>query len=70
MREKLNLAEAIANLLQLDDPERLAFRKQLEKLSGANAEELRRAVEEMRKQRDPGQVYKAVRRIEEMQKVF
>lgn len=69
-RERASLAEAIANLLQMDDAERLTFRRQLEKISGATAQQLKAAVDDVRKQQDPVKVYKAVRRIEEMQKVF
>jgi hypothetical protein len=70
LQEKLNLADAIAGLLQMDDPQRLLFRTQLQKLSGAQAQQLRQAVDQLRERQDPVQVYKAVRRIEEMQKVF
>lgn len=70
LEEKLSLADAVAALLQMDDPQRLVFRGQLERLSGAAADRLREAIEQLRDKQDPVQVYKAVRRIEEMQKVF
>lgn len=68
--QKLALAEAVARLLQMNEGQHRALREHLEKLSGAKAQALARAYEELRDAQDPVEIYKAIRRIEEMQKVF
>jgi biopolymer transport protein ExbD len=69
-REKFNLAAVVAKQLQLTDAELERLRQQLEAVSGAGARRLAQIADEMRQQQDPVKVYRAVKRIEEMQKVF
>jgi hypothetical protein len=68
--ERQNLVAAMANLLQLSETELAAFRPRIDRLTAADAERLAAVLRELHDARDPVQAYKAVRRIEEMQKIF
>ena len=69
-QQKRNLARAMAKVFQMSEAEAAALRGPLDRLTDAETKRLSQIAEELRAQRDPARVYKAVRRIEEMQKVF
>ncbi|QDU61880.1 hypothetical protein Pan216_27450 [Planctomycetes bacterium Pan216] len=69
-QQRYDLADVIARVLGLDDDERLRFRQQLDHVSQAKAEDLAARAEETRSKQNPVALYKAIRRIEEMQKIF
>lgn len=68
--QKASLAQAMSRLLQMDNAEHAEFLKRLGDLDPGGGKRFAEAMEELRGATKPEQVYKAVRRIEEMQKVF
>lgn len=69
-RRKSDFSQAMAKVLTMSDRESKEFRDSLEKMSPADAAMLDRAVARIRTWQSPADVYKGIRRIEEMAKFF
>lgn len=69
-RERFELARMVAQLLQLDSVDEKKLRERLDAIAGLDAQRLAQLAQELRAGQDPVKVYTAVRRIEEMTKVF
>ena len=68
--ERQRTAQSVARLLQMTDAEKLTFEEKLVALSGAGAQKLENEIAELQADQDPTNILRAVRKIEEMQKVF
>ena len=68
--QKMSMAQAMAKILQLNNSDRLALHKQLDRVAEGSREQFDKLVAELQHEQQPGKVYQAIRRILEMQKVF
>lgn len=68
--QKMSFGSFFAELLQLQDADKLRFEKQTAEAVQGGDEAAKAAAKAAAKDLDPAKAYKAVRRIEEMRKVF